>query len=128
MVPGDSIEFAGYQMTYDAPFLRRFPNRQEEGARIEVVRNGRVEVMEPRINLFDNAGTAIGTPAVLSRPSGDLYLTLRSIGPEQIVLTIDHSPLQWLLWLGGLVAAGGGVLSLGGRRQTTTRRSESVGV
>lgn len=128
MVPGDRIEFSGYQVAYQAPFLRRFPNRQEEGARIEVSRDGRVEVVEPRINLFDNGGVAIGTPAVLSHLPGDLYLTLRSIGPEQIVLTLDHSPLQWMLWVGGLVAAGGGALSLGSRHRAPVQRSEPVGV
>jgi cytochrome c-type biogenesis protein CcmF len=116
--PGDSTEFAGYSLTYETPFRRVEPNRVVEGARITVSQDRRpVGILEPRINLYGSDGFAVFTPAVLSKPSGDLYLTLRALDSNQVTLTLDTSPLVWMIWLGGLTAAAGGVWSLTARRK-----------
>ena len=48
LIRGESVEFAGYTLTYDAPF-RREPNRVVQGARVEVSRDDRIiTVLEPR--------------------------------------------------------------------------------
>jgi cytochrome c biogenesis factor len=52
----------------------------------------------------------------MTRAGGDLYLTLRRLDDETIELHLDTSPMIWLLWLGGLVAASGGFWSLAARR------------
>jgi cytochrome c biogenesis factor len=57
------------------------------------------------------------TPAVMSRPGGDLYLTLRNLDSETVQLGLDTSPMIWLIWLGGLVTATGGFWSLAARRR-----------
>lgn len=123
MVPGETVRFAGYELTYTSPFLERLPNKEVQGARVEVARNGRLlRLVEPKLNVFANASSAIGTPAVYSRPSGDLYLTLTGIGPESVSLRLDASPMQWMLWVGGFVTAAGGLISYRGRvRQPHTR-------
>ena len=53
----------------------------------------------------------------MSRPRGDLYLTLRSLDDETVRLGLDTSPMIWLLWLGGLTTAAGGFWSLAVRRR-----------
>ncbi len=117
MVPGATIEFAGYTLTYDAPVRRAEPNRVVQGARIEVRDGDQVlGVIEPRINIYGEGAAAISTPAVMARPGGDLYLTLRSIDAESVTMTLDTSPMVWLIWLGGLTVAAGGFWSLGARR------------
>jgi cytochrome c-type biogenesis protein CcmF len=116
--PGNSFDFAGYTLTYEAPFRRVEPNRVVEGARITVSQEGRaVGVLEPRINLYGSDGFAVFTPAVMSEPSGDLYLTLRALDSNRVTLTLDTSPLVWMIWLGGLTTAAGGAWSLTARRK-----------
>ena len=121
MMPGDTVRFDGYEITYDAPFSRAEPNRSIVGARLEVTRNGEsVTTLNPRLATFPNSAQAILTPAVHTTLGGDLYSTLRTIDPptREIVLNLDSSPMQWLVWLGGLVTAGGGFVALRGRRRS----------
>jgi cytochrome c-type biogenesis protein CcmF len=118
LFPGESVEFAGYTLTYQAPFRREEPNRLVEGARVQVSQGDRViTTLEPRANFYDTEMGGIITPAVMSRPGGDLYLTLRALDSEKVQLGLDTSPMIWLLWLGGLVTAAGGFWSLAARRR-----------
>jgi cytochrome c-type biogenesis protein CcmF len=116
--PGDTVEFAGYTVTYDAPFRRVEPNRVVEGAGLTVARGEQVVgQLEPRVNLYGTDSFAVFTPAVMSTPRGDLYVTLRSLDSTQVSLSLDTSPLVWMLWLGGLTTAAGGAWSLAARRR-----------
>jgi cytochrome c-type biogenesis protein CcmF len=118
LAPGESVEFAGYTLTYEAPFRRDEPNRVVQGARVQVSRGDRViTTLEPRANFYDTEMGGIITPAVMSRPGGDLYLTMRNLDTETVQLGLDTSPMIWLLWLGGLVTAVGGFWSLAARRR-----------
>jgi cytochrome c-type biogenesis protein CcmF len=126
--PGESTEFAGYELIYESPFQFEEPQRTVRGARITVLRdNAFVATMEPTNNFYRSQASGIITPAVLSRPGGDLYVTLRNLDSRSASLTLDTSPLIWLLWVGGLLAAGGGVWAVVARaaerssdRQSTT--------
>ena len=124
LTPGDTVSFAGYELTYVSPFLRNEPNRTVTGATIAVERAGEVVTeLEPRINEYPGAGAGIVTPAVHSSLGGDLYLTLTRIDPAGITMELDTTPVVWLIWLGGLVAAIGGAFSSVVRR--LTRRQQS---
>jgi cytochrome c-type biogenesis protein CcmF len=127
MEPGDVTRFDGWEVRYDAPFTRSEPNRTIVGVRLEVSKDGApVTTLLPRLASFDNSAQAILTPAVHTTPAGDLYTTLRSIDPSsrEIIISLDSSPLQWLVWLGGLITAGGGFISLKAR----IRQREPAGV
>jgi cytochrome c-type biogenesis protein CcmF len=127
LAPGESVEFAGYTLVYEAPFRRDEPNRVVEGARVGVSRNGtRVSTLEPRANFYPGVTGGIITPAVMTRPGGDLYLTLRSLDDETIELGLDTSPMIWLVWLGGLTTATGGFWSLAARRRRLEVEPEPV--
>lgn len=123
--PGDTVEFAGYSITYDAPFVRNEPNRRVEGVRLAVARDGEhITTLEPRVNHYAGASQGILTPSVYSRPTGDLYATLRtSVADGRVVVTLDTSPVVALLWLGGLTAAAGGGVAL--RRRATRVRDRT---
>ena len=109
LAPGDTFDFAGYEMTYRAPFQRSEPNRTVVGANIEVWSGQRlVAELQPRANHFGSDPTGIPTPAVMSGWRGDVYLMLISIDNTGIRLEANTSPLIWVLWLGGLVTAAGG--------------------
>jgi cytochrome c-type biogenesis protein CcmF len=127
LAPGESVEFAGYILTYEAPFRRDEPNRAVEGARVSVHRDDRrVGTLEPRANFYLGVTGGIVTPAVMARPGGDLYLTLRNLDTETVELGLDTSPMIWLVWLGGLTTATGGFWSLSARRRRQVIEPEPV--
>ena len=116
--PGESVEFTDYTLTYESPFRRQEPNRIVQGGRITVTQGDQfVTTLEPRANFYGADTSGVTTPAVLSTPKGDLYVTLRNLDSESAELALNTSPLIWMLWLGGLTAAGGGVLALFARRR-----------
>ncbi|MCI0677500.1 MAG: cytochrome c biogenesis protein CcsA [Actinobacteria bacterium] len=131
MAPGETVAFAGYTVTYTSPFQETEPGRTTRGARLQVGDDaGRSWVMEPAANYFGADTTGVSTPAVRSRPSGDLYVTLLALSSESATITFDTSPMIWLLWVGGLITAGGGVLSIrargGERRAAALRQTADV--
>ncbi len=122
LAPGDSFDFAGYQITYRSPFQHTEPSKTVVGANVDVTRDGDlVSELQPRANYFGSDSAGITTPAILSRSGGDLYLTLLNIDGNGIRLEADTSPLIWMLWLGGLVTAAGGFWAVAIRRRTRAR-------
>ncbi|MFO7547971.1 MAG: cytochrome c-type biogenesis CcmF C-terminal domain-containing protein [Acidimicrobiia bacterium] len=127
--PGDQVEFAGFELEYIEAFSRPEPNRLVEGANVEITRNGDlVATLQPRLSRFPSSAQAIVTPAVHTSPRGDLYLTLVGLDGDQIVLDLDTSPLQWLLWAGGLLTATGGFVAARGRRRAPVPGRDAVHV
>ncbi len=115
--PGESASLSGYEFAYTSPFTSQDANRSITGATIEVTRHGNpVAIVRPRVNTFAGQGPAVPTPGVVSRASGDLYFTLIAINSAGITMDVWWFPLQWLVWLGGLVAGFGGLWSVVMRR------------
>ena len=109
--PGESAPVAGYELAYKTPFARAEPTRDVVGARIEVFRDGRpLGMLEPRINDYGSA--SVVTPAVHTSLRGDLYVSLTRIDSQGLQADVWAYPLQWLVWLGGLVTACGAGFSL----------------
>ncbi len=128
MEPGDSVEFAGYTLTYETPFTRTEPQRTVTGATIIAERDGEfVTELRPRQNVYPNFAQPVGTPEIYETLGGDLYVTLRRLNSEGIVVDLDTSPMMWLVWLGGLVTVGGGLISARARR-TRTRNEAAAHV
>jgi cytochrome c-type biogenesis protein CcmF len=110
--PGQMVEFAGHEITYLEDFSRQEPNRNVLGARVEVSRNGStIAVLEPRLNQYVRSSQPVATPAVDTSWRGDFYLSLTGIGGGRIALDVFWFPFIWMIWLGGLVAASGGLFS-----------------
>jgi len=125
MVPGDSIEFAGYTVTYDAPFQRVYPDKVSKGARLILTRDGEfVTVMEPAGNFFGADTAGVSRPDIYQRPWGDIYITLLRIDEGTASLTFDTSPMVWLIWLGGFVTTAGGFWVVRARRHDLDLRRE----
>ena len=127
--PGETALFAGYELVYDTPFSRVEPNRTVVGARLEVLRERRpVAVLDPRLNDYGGASGPVITPAVHSTPRGDLYVSITRLDSEGLAADVRAYPLQWMIWLGGLVTASGAGFSLtaGRRRVKESRRSDHV--
>jgi cytochrome c-type biogenesis protein CcmF len=115
---GQPATVGPYQVTYQGPVQRTEPSRLVTGARLELRRGGRVvRVMEPRLVQYPNQVQPIGTPAVWTSLAGDLYVTLARLDDGSVDVTVYRYPLMYLLWLGGLLTAAGGIAALGGRRR-----------
>ena len=59
---------------------------------------------------------SVTSPAVDGSLGGDLYLSLRAIDSSGMVVEVSWFPLIWLVWLGGLTVAAGGLFARVGRR------------
>ncbi len=111
--PGESVEFAGYEVAYVAPFFRSERHRDVLGATVELRRGGDVvAVLEPRLNDYPNQVQAVPTPAVRVGLVEDIYVSLTRIEGGDITLDLFRYPLQWLLWAGGLLVAAGAAVPL----------------
>ena len=110
--PGQMVEFAGHEITYLEDFSRQEPNRNVLGARVEVTRNGStLAILEPRLNQYVRSSQPVATPAVDTSWRGDFYLSLTGIGGGRISLDVFWFPFIWMIWLGGVVAASGGLFA-----------------
>ena len=125
MSPGDRVPFAGYELVYESPFSRVEPNRTVLGARIDVIRDGRrVTILDPRLNDYGSASGPVITPAVHSTLGGDLYVSLTRLDGQGLQADVWAYPLQWMIWLGGLVTAAGAAFSLAAIRRRAPARAE----
>ena len=122
LAPGERTSFAGYEMVYEGPFSRVEPTRTVVGARLEVFRGGRpAAVLHPRLNDYGGASGPIVTPAVHSTLRGDLYVSITRLDEEGLHADVWSYPLQWMVWLGGLITASGAGFSLLASRRRAGR-------
>ena len=70
--------------------------------------------------------TAIQTPAVHSTLRGDLYISPTRLDASGMTADVWSYPLQWMIWLGGLLAAAGAGVSLLATRRVRDRREPAV--
>ena len=116
---GSTATFGAYELTAVDRFMERQPDRISSGAIVEVRRGGRLEsTLRPRLNVYaanTQQQQAIPTPAVMYRPTHDLYLNVtNTIGPDtdHVVLRVVRSPFVTWIWIGGAVLALGTVWCL----------------
>jgi cytochrome c-type biogenesis protein CcmF len=73
--------------------------------------------MEPSKRSFVARGTSTTEAALMTRGFSQLYLSLGEPNPDgTIAVRLYHKPLVLLIWLGAVVMALGGALSLSDRR------------
>ncbi|MEE9183454.1 MAG: heme lyase CcmF/NrfE family subunit [Acidimicrobiia bacterium] len=124
--PGETGQFAGFEVTYLEPFSRVASNKTTVGARVELSRDGRViDILEPRLSSFGNQVQPIPTPAIHTDLSGDVYLSLTRIDQNAIALDMWRYPLEYLIWLGGFIIVTGGAWSLAVRKGARIRPVEA---
>ena len=88
-------------------------------------------VFTPAISQFGTGTQAVGTPAIDSSVTADVYLTINSIPDQGGAWTfgVVVQPLVMWLWIGGALVVVGSVLSAvpGRRRRPTDPVSAPVG-
>jgi cytochrome c-type biogenesis protein CcmF len=116
--PGESISLQNYEFDLDGTTARQGPNYRELLARFTVRRLGDViGVMEPAKRSFPSRETVTTETALMTRGLSQLYLALGETKADgSVAVRAYYKPFVLLIWLGPVVMAFGGALSLSDRR------------
>ncbi len=117
--PSQSVSISGYDLTFERMESRDGSNYRELAARFTVRKDGAViGTMEPSKRTFPSRdGMATTEAALLTRGASQLYLSLGDNNADgSIAVRLYHKPLVLLIWLGPVLMAFGGLLSLSDRR------------
>jgi cytochrome c-type biogenesis protein CcmF len=117
--PTQTVSISGYDLTFDGMVSRDGSNYRETAARFTVRKAGEViGVMEPSKRIFPSRdGMSTTEAALLTRGASQLYLSLGDNNADgSIAMRLYYKPLVLMIWLGAMVMAMGGALSLSDRR------------
>jgi len=116
--PSQAVSISHYELTFDGLLQRSGPNYQEAVAKFTVREGGAaIGVMEPSKRTFASRQTTTTEAALMTRGVSQLYLSLGDINSDgSISIRLYHKPMVLLIWLGAVVMAIGGALSLSDRR------------
>ncbi len=111
---GTPIEWGGYSLVYDGLRVQAATDYVAQRVTVTVSGGGRsLAGLHPELREYAGSSRAVPVPAVYSAWREDLYIVLTGIAPDdRALLILVRNPLIRFLWLGGLVALVGGVISL----------------
>lgn len=115
---GQTTSLSGYDMSFDGMTQRAGPNFRETVAKF-TARSGGVTIgtMEPAKRSFGARQSTTSEAALLTRGFSQLYMSLGDVNEDgSVAVRLYFKPLVLLIWLGSLVMAFGGLLSLSDRR------------
>ena len=114
---GESVDVAGYTWTLEALADEPGPNFTSRIATIAVSRGGHpVVTLRPSRHTFASQGQTVEDVAIDTNLMRDLYAVLGDERDGAAVLRLHDNVLAPWIWLGALVMAIGGALSLADRR------------
>ena len=127
LAPGQTMTVGPYTLRFDGVTQEKGPNYLADRAHIALMDGGKVKAMlEPETRLYAAEGQAVSDTAIRTTGLRDLYLALGDDrGQGRYAIRAYVSPLAPLIWLGALVMALGGMLSLGGRLRLRAREPAS---
>ena len=116
--PGDQVSIAQLDLNYSGITRRNGPNWQDDVARFEIRRaGGVVAVSEPAKRTYLARGMPTTEAGIVTFGLGQLYISIGDPTPQgSVSARIYWKPLVLLIWLGPLLMALGGLLSLSDRR------------
>ncbi|MCP5411488.1 MAG: heme lyase CcmF/NrfE family subunit [Alphaproteobacteria bacterium] len=117
MAPGQTMQVGPYTLRFDGVTEVQGPNYNAQRAHIALMDGGKVQTMlEPEHRMYTEEGQDVSDTAIRTTGFRDLYLALGDDrGNGRFTVRAYVSPLAPFIWLGGLVMALGGFLSLWGR-------------
>jgi cytochrome c-type biogenesis protein CcmF len=118
MKPGETTTIAGRAITFDGFVPGNGPNYRETGVRLTVRKGGAVEsVLQPSKREFAARQMTTTEAAIGTFGFSQLYVSLGDIGADgATTVRIYWKPFVTLIWLGAIVMALGGLVSLSDRR------------
>ncbi len=125
MAPGEIITVGPYTLRFDGVTEVKGPNYVADRGHIALMDGGKVKAMlRPEQRFYTAEGQAVSDTAIRTTGLRDLYLALGdNRGNGRYAIRVYVSPLAPLIWLGALVMALGGMLSLWGRLRVGGRVS-----
>jgi cytochrome c-type biogenesis protein CcmF len=126
VAPGDKMTVGPYTLRFDGVTREKGPNYIADRAHVALMNGDAVQAMLlPEHRLYPAEGQDMNDTAIHTTGLRDLYLALGDDrGGGRFTLRAYVSPLAPLIWLGGLVMALGGMLSLWGRLRATAAKPE----
>jgi len=112
---GQTVNAAGYAITFNGIEDRAEPHRQSTIAHFSVAKNGKpVTTMDPRMNQYATMREPIGTPAVHSTLVSDLYISIMNIGldKQSAGIVVINTPMVSWIWIAVLLMGLGGLVAL----------------
>jgi cytochrome c-type biogenesis protein CcmF len=118
MQPGDTIEVSGYTLLYQGNAPATGPNYRDERSLFIASRGGANRFsLAPAKRFYQARQMATTEAAIETVGFSQLYVSLGDrIESGAIAVRASYKPLVTLIWLGALVMAFGGTLSLSDRR------------
>ncbi len=116
--PGENVEIGPYQLTLDDVSQRQGPNYSEIFART-TIRSGGVVVtaIEPSMRAYPSRKSSRSEAGIATLGLGQVYMSVAEFAPDgKLDARIYWKPLVTLIWLGALIMAFGGALSLSDMR------------
>ena len=116
--PGGSIAIAGYELTLEHVDRLQGPNYTADDASIRVTRDGAVvTTMHPERRFFPLQKQTTGETAIRTNLLADLYVALGEADTKgDWTVRVYWKPLVPWIWIGAIIMAFGGVVSLSDRR------------
>ena len=116
--PGSPTEVGPYRVTFEKVVARAGPNYQETAAQLAISRDGQpVTTLEPARRHFGVREMSTTEASIATLHFGQLYTSIGEPAADgSVPLRLYWKPLVTLIWLGALLMAAGGALSLADRR------------
>ncbi len=116
--PGQTVDLGPYQATIVKLEERQGPNYSELGVRAIISQDGStVTTIEPAKRTFRVRQTTITEAGIVTLGFGQVYISLGEQHPDgSIDARMFWKPLVTLIWIGAIVMAIGGIVSLSDRR------------
>jgi len=124
--PGEATRVGPFRVTLDGLSPRVADNWSAVQARLTVERDGTKRVLFPQSRTFTDPPTTTSESAIATLADGQLYTVLGAAdGQGRWQLRLWWKPFVTLIWLGGMLVALGGALSLIGRLRPRRRTAEA---
>lgn len=116
--PGESVELAGMQVTFDGMEERRGPNFTASIAHLTIWRNGVAEArIEPARRIYQARRMDLAESGIATFGLSQVYAAIaEGRGDGATGLRVQYRPFVLLIWLGAVAMGIGGALSLADRR------------
>jgi cytochrome c-type biogenesis protein CcmF len=115
LVKGGELPVGDYRLRLDDIWGRDEPQRTVLGVTVTLLRDGRaMGTLDPRMNFYPTSDQPVPTPAVRSRPWGDIYVNLQAFERDgsNATLRVIVEPLVPWIWLGGGIMCLGALVSM----------------
>jgi cytochrome c-type biogenesis protein CcmF len=113
-------------------YAREEPQRSRIAASVAILKDGKeIGRLDPAMNYYPTSQQPIPTPAVRSRPWGDIYLNLMAFKQDgsNATLKVIVEPMVPWIWLGGGIICLGAIISMfPARRRSPAWASAPVAV